>query len=567
MAAINTLFRLTDEMSPALNKINVALGTTLTKMLNVNTAMSIFSRVISGIKRVSSEVDSLVDTYMTQYEQEVKLYSIMSQRMGATADDYTSVYETIKKESGIFNDQLLYQGAQEIATFVETREQIEALIPAIANLTAQQYGMNATGNNMRQVATLLGRMLNGNTNGLNKLNLAFTENEKKILKNGDMNQRMAIILDKVQHKVGDMNQILLETNVGKIQFLENKIQDLNEDFGKILQPIKLFRLSLNLLFKELVFTKVEKSILWIKNNLDGVKTALTGLVVIAGTVGTALAAAWAVANWPLALLISGLYLVIRWLTKVGFAADEIFAGFVGAFTALGTILQDFFVVCDFVFVTIYNLIASIVDLIGGNNSWKSVLADIANIGLTLVQVFTLLYDVVNSVVVGIGRAVGFSNLAVDNFTGKINELKTKIDSWGDVSVKQISMTEWKPIINTTLDSIDGGLSFFDDISKWLDWSFEDEADIKSILEKFGFYGSSVSTRDDTLIDIAEDYRELLTKRAVQKFNLQMTQLTPSINIDHVDVHKESDAENVLNTVVNALDDFVNSNLSSASYAN
>ena len=55
--------------------------------------------------------------------------------------------------------------------------------------------------------------------------------------------------------------------------------------------------------------------------------------------------------------------------------------------------------------------------------------------------------------------------------------------------------------------------------------------------------------DVNMIDIADDYRELLSKRATEKFNLQFSQVTPQVEIAGITVNNNTDLDAVVDAIV------------------
>ena len=555
MATITTTFRLIDNVTPQLKTINNNLGVTVTKLLGITAVMRIFNTLSNVARKVASEINNLSDIYSAQYEQEVKLYTIGRERMNLTLDQMEALKLTAKQiqQNGIFNDQMILQGMQEIATFVQTKEQIEALAPAIANLTAQQYGYSASGDNMRQVATLIGRLLNGNTNGLNKLNLAFTENEKKLLKHGDLNAKIAMLIDKVTSKTGQMNEALAQTKEGKIKQVENNIRDLNEQLGKSIQPFKLWALTMkqNLLYA--FIEKLDKGITWVKEHFDALAK---GFIVFAGTAITwigALVGVWVVLHWKIALVLALIVVFNVALANASSSGSDALGNIIGSLTLVANIIVGLVKIVVNVVNVIYNAIGWLINAVIGlftNNfvGWfKNFIGGIAEIVLGLVGVITSVLDF----------------LFGTKMTESIRNAQKSIDEWANKNAGSVPTHYTSSVagFNGLGESWEEGYNFGSNAYSTANDSWDE---IMALVDKYPTLktngSGAIAVYDESLIDIADDYRELLTRRAVEKFNLQFMRMSPSINIDRVDVHKEADAENVLETITDTLENIANSNL-------
>lgn len=561
MATINTVFKLTDEMTSPLGRINNYLETTLTKMLSINVAINVFNTAVQAIKKAVSAVNELSEAYTDQYEQEVKLYTIMRQRMNGTMQDMTAMKNLASKlaseNEGIYNDQMILQGMQEIATFVDTREQIEALIPAITDLTAQQYGYAASGSNVKQVATLIGRMISGNTSGLNKLNLQFTDAERKILQMKDVSANIPIVLGAIERKVGDMNKALALTNQGKINYLRNQLQNVKEDFGRLVQPIQIIGLQIKLAFQTKALELFQRALRWVGQNVDALAKAISIFAVVAISYLTAVGVAWMISHWQITLVIGAIAGLIYMLSQMGISAEELLGYFVGGIKMIMAILKNLYAfVYNTVYVPIYNVVATLIEgivtlIIQPEKFIKQFVAGLVNSVLSIIAPLLTVWDFIFGT----------------NSTEAINNAIQKVYDWGEEGTK-FEIARMKPMETTNVakaaqEGYDIGFKGGQALKDALKYA-SSMVDVEVTYPEVGVFDSTgaLLVSDKNLIDIAEDYRELLSKRAIEKFNLQMSQITPSINIDHVDVHKEADAENILTTVVDALDDLVNSNLSS-----
>ena len=68
--------------------------------------------------------------------------------------------------------------------------------------------------------------------------------------------------------------------------------------------------------------------------------------------------------------------------------------------------------------------------------------------------------------------------------------------------------------------------------------------------------------DKSIVDIADDYRELLSKRATERFNLQFSHVTPEVHVGGITVNNNTDLDKVLETIVTSVEDAQASSLAS-----
>ena len=95
-----------------------------------------------------------------------------------------------------------------MATFLTEKGSIDALLPAMNNLLAQQKGLSATGQDAVQIGNLMGKAMQGNVGALTRVGITFSDAQKEILKYGTEAERAAALAQVIMDNVGDMNAAL-----------------------------------------------------------------------------------------------------------------------------------------------------------------------------------------------------------------------------------------------------------------------------------------------------------------------------------------------------------------------
>ena len=192
----------------------------------INATARSFSQLEGGMKTVA-------DAYAVQEMAETKLATVMAQRMGVTEAEIQSIKElcAAQQQIGVIGDEVQLSGAQQIATFLQEKDSLETLIPAMNNLLAQQKGLNATTGDAQQIGNLFGKAMQGQVDALKRVGISFSEAEANVLKYGTEQERAAMLAQVVQNNVGNMNAELAKTESGKQQQLANAIGDVKEQIG------------------------------------------------------------------------------------------------------------------------------------------------------------------------------------------------------------------------------------------------------------------------------------------------------------------------------------------------
>ena len=220
------------------------ISATVAEAEQLKSSMINFAALATGIDSVSETVNTLqktlkglTDAHAAQIEAEKQLEVNMRNNMSAREEDIQSIKDlcAAQQELGVIGDEVQLSGAQELATYLSEKQSLEKLIPVMNDMLAQQYGLNASQENAAQIATMLGKVMDGQIGALSRYGYTFDDTQEQILKFGTEAQRAAVLCDVVSSSVGGMNAELAKTDDGKQKQLENTIGDLKEQLGGLVQ--------------------------------------------------------------------------------------------------------------------------------------------------------------------------------------------------------------------------------------------------------------------------------------------------------------------------------------------
>lgn len=210
-------------------------------MLKANLMSSAITAGISLVKKFFTELTSgAQESYRVQLEAELKLETVMKQRMKATDTEIQRVKDLASELQGIgiIGDEVSLSGMQQLATFATQTSTIETLMPALQNLLAQQKGYNATAGDAVNIGNLMGKVLQGQTAALTRVGITFSEAQEEILKYGTESEKAATLAQVITDNVGNMNEALANTEYGKQVQLANTIGDIKEKVGDFVTLMK-----------------------------------------------------------------------------------------------------------------------------------------------------------------------------------------------------------------------------------------------------------------------------------------------------------------------------------------
>lgn len=221
MSAIN---RSTSKLNSAISGMNKVLGA-------AGIAVSL-AGIVSAAKNAAAAFNEV-------QENNAALAQVMKNTMGATKEQWRSVLDLADAQQrlGVIDAEVTKAGAVELATYLGLSDSLETLIPVMNDMLAQQYGLAASSENATNIATMLGKVMNGQTGALSRYGYSFTKAQEAILKYGDEAQRAAVLAQVVEESVGGMNRALAQTPAGRLQQVKFALGDIQEGFGKAVMTI------------------------------------------------------------------------------------------------------------------------------------------------------------------------------------------------------------------------------------------------------------------------------------------------------------------------------------------
>lgn len=193
-----------------------------------------------GLNKFFQSLSDVTDAFKSYEQSEQKLQALMKSRMAATNDDVKSIEDLIDAQTdlGIISRNAQLAGAQQLATYTTTRESLERLIPVMNNAAAQAYGVNASQADLVSSAKLFGKAINGQTEALKRAGYAISAYDENLLETGNEQQRVEALVRIITNRVGNMNEVLAQTDSGKQKQLANTMEEVQVEFGRAISTIK-----------------------------------------------------------------------------------------------------------------------------------------------------------------------------------------------------------------------------------------------------------------------------------------------------------------------------------------
>ena len=171
---------------------------------------------------------------------QVQLNQVMNNTMSATRGQVeevialTQAYEQVSSVTA----RAQQAGAAALSVNLTQVDSLKALLPVLRDVTAQQHGFNASASQASSVATMLGRVIEGNTMAAQRYGFVFSEAQKEILRYGEEMERVAVVVEVIGGAVGGLSEKFANMDAGSLGQLTTETRELSSALGGAVVPAK-----------------------------------------------------------------------------------------------------------------------------------------------------------------------------------------------------------------------------------------------------------------------------------------------------------------------------------------
>ncbi|MCL1844599.1 MAG: hypothetical protein FWF77_01710 [Defluviitaleaceae bacterium] len=257
----------------------------MTKLFAAATAANVAADAITkGLSSITSGAQNYLNQASKAAEQfavsQQQLTAIMQNNMSATDAQIGSIISLAEayQRTGVVSQSVQLAGAQQLAMNVQQNETLEALLPLMNDLIAQQYGINATQQHSTRIARELGRAMGGNARTIERLGIAFSDAQMEIMKTGTETERLAVLLEVIPGRVHGINAALAETDVGRQAQLNNILQETHQRIGEVYNALRAEVSAEMLPAVEQLFTDLLRLVEENRDSISGLMGIMSGIV-------------------------------------------------------------------------------------------------------------------------------------------------------------------------------------------------------------------------------------------------------------------------------------------------
>lgn len=224
-----------DDLEKLIRRVKKTTDDLNSSMVNLASVTQAFQNISTAIGGLSNVFSDLTSSYEFQEAAEVRLAQMMRNTMGASDAEVESIKTlcSAQQELGVIGDEVQLAAAQELATYLEMSSSLETLIPLMNDMAVQQYGVGASAESVTQIAAMMGKVMQGQTEALGRNGYRFSEAQKQILKYGEETEKVAVLVDVCGSVVNGMNEQMANTPTGRLAQVRNTFGDIKEYLGSI----------------------------------------------------------------------------------------------------------------------------------------------------------------------------------------------------------------------------------------------------------------------------------------------------------------------------------------------
>lgn len=161
---------------------------------------------------------------------------------GGGADTYSALKATASgiESRGIYDEGNMLAGAAELATYMKDPAAISSMMGTLSNYAIGMTGGGALDDSqMVDLATQLGKALNGTFDGLTQKGFELTDAQKEIIENGTDMQKALVLDEVINESWANLYDTMSNTPEGKVIQLQNRWNALMNEVGQKLYPVVL----------------------------------------------------------------------------------------------------------------------------------------------------------------------------------------------------------------------------------------------------------------------------------------------------------------------------------------
>ena len=235
--SINNIKTKLSELKAKISSVGGAFGGLKSKIGAIAGIAGAFVGVGMAIGFASSSLEEYRGSLEAQTKLQANLSTVQSYKGNTQVMQQNLALMQQQQEAlqkiGVYDDDLIAAGQAQLSTFQLTGSEINQLMPKMADLVANQKGMNAEAGDFYATSNMIGKAIStGQLAALRKVGIAVTKAEEAQFKHATQTEKVAIMNKILEQNVGKVNEALAKTDLGRIQQGANLWANMKETVGQ-----------------------------------------------------------------------------------------------------------------------------------------------------------------------------------------------------------------------------------------------------------------------------------------------------------------------------------------------
>lgn len=179
-----------------------------------------------------SAVDAFNDAQLAQAQLEHAVIGVTH----ATTEQLkqTEALADALEKKGVLDGDNIKVGLAQLSTFGLSNKAVQNLGSSLADLAVNQFGVNASGEQLTQSANMMAKALKGQFGVLEKSGIRFTDAQKAIIQYGTEEQKVIAINEGFQQNLKLTNEVARQTAAGGIAHMQVQLGNVQEAMGGLI---------------------------------------------------------------------------------------------------------------------------------------------------------------------------------------------------------------------------------------------------------------------------------------------------------------------------------------------
>ena len=145
--------------------------------------------------------------------------------------DATSALADALERKGVLDGDNIKVGLAQLSTFGLSNKAVQGLGGSLADLAVNQFGVNASGEQLSQTANMIAKALNGQFGVLEKSGIRFSEAQRHMIEFGTEQQKVDAINQGFAQNLKFTNEVARQTGAGGLAHMKVQLGNVEEAIG------------------------------------------------------------------------------------------------------------------------------------------------------------------------------------------------------------------------------------------------------------------------------------------------------------------------------------------------